>query len=66
MKRKPKSKRETLTKREKAMLQRLRKKGYRLVSPTFNSITMSSLVEKNYVRELPGLIDGMPQGFVPI
>lgn len=56
--------REALSAAERKMLAKIRRAGNRLVSPsTAVAKSLLSLVVKGYVRELPGLIDGEPQGF---
>lgn len=58
------SERPALSKAERGALERLKRGGNRLVGPaTRVSQAMRGLVEKGYVRELPGLIDNAPQGF---
>jgi Holliday junction resolvase RusA-like endonuclease len=53
-----------LTAAERKALARLRQTGYRLVGPNWQpSLAMRGLLEKGYVEELPGLMDGTPQGF---
>jgi crossover junction endodeoxyribonuclease RusA len=60
--------REPLDARERKMLASV--KDYRLVRPGYSSNAMRALVEKGYVRTLPGLpglSDGeVPQGYAPI
>ena len=51
---------------ERMELAKLRRAGTRLVSPKFRGVTLQKLVAKGYVREIPGLIDGCPQGFVAV
>ena len=56
--------REPLSPSERKHLVMLRRGGNRLVSPKARiPMSMRSLVAKGYVVELPGLIDGCPQGF---
>jgi len=61
-KRKPK-----LTVHEEKTLQRLKRDGCRLVRPKFRPTSaLRSLIEKGYVRELPGLFNDTPQGYAPV
>ena len=54
-----------LTPAERTALDRLRRGGVRLLGPAGRiTITLKSLVDKGYVRELPGLFPGHPQGFI--
>ena len=56
-----------LTAGERAMLERIKAAGTLLVRPTFRSSgALRSLLDKGYACELPGLINGFPQGFVAI
>lgn len=53
-----------LTPSERVALARLKRAGNRLVGvKTRVTQVIRALVAKGYVRELPGLIDGAPQGF---
>jgi len=59
------SERAPLTPAERRELSKLRQDGPKIVTPTARiSRTTKTLIEKGYVEELPGLFDGVPQGFV--
>lgn len=57
---------EALNAAERKLLERVTSAGTLLVRPTFISGVMRGLVDKGYVRELPGLMAGIPQGFTAI
>jgi crossover junction endodeoxyribonuclease RusA len=59
-------KREALNAAERALLQRITSAGTLLVRPSSITGPMQSLIDKKYARELPGLINSCPQGFVAI
>lgn len=45
------------------MLAQLRKRGIRFLGPTSKlPVSIKSLIAKGYARELPGLLNGFPQG----
>jgi crossover junction endodeoxyribonuclease RusA len=58
--------RDALNAAERALLQRITSAGILLVRPSSITGPMQSLIDKKYARELPGLINGCPQGFVAI
>lgn len=58
--------RKPLTPFKRALLRSLQAEQYRLVSPGPHHKNILKLVAEGYVRELPGLIDGIPQGFAPV
>lgn len=63
----PETIRPMLTGSERVALGRLKRGGCRLVTPSETiGVTLRALVAKGYARELPGLLEGVPQGFVPI
>jgi len=60
-------KQDALNGTERRTLADLRRRGVRLIRPSSlpPGKAMQSLIEKGYVRLLPGLIDGCPQGYAP-
>jgi crossover junction endodeoxyribonuclease RusA len=56
-----------LTPSERRLLAAMRKdRLFQTMDPDYRpSIVMQGLIEKGYVRPLPGLIEGFPQGYIP-
>lgn len=49
---------------ERRLLASMRRAGYRLVTPRHRpSAALKALIDKGLVYELPGLLDGTPQGY---
>jgi len=56
--------RPALTPTERRVLRRLKSSGPELVSANFHTpLQIKALIAKGYVKEIPGLIDGVPQGY---
>lgn len=55
--------RPALTSEERATLKELRRSGPQLVGPSDRAHALKALKEKGYVKEIPGLIEGVPQGY---
>lgn len=59
-----KAERPALTPCEREELQDLKRDGCALISPNRPvSALIKSLIQKGYVKEIPGLIEGVPQGY---
>lgn len=60
----PTDKRQKLTKYQSSVLGKLKTQGPYLIGPTEKAVVFKRLVQKGYAEELPGLIEGVPQGYV--
>lgn len=55
-----------LTAAERYALIKLRRDGYRLCGTGEPNAEIRGLLGKGYIKELPGLLEGTPQGFAPV